>query len=210
MAIKLYNFPMSPNGRKVAALTIELGINVETVMVDMMKGAHKEPAYVAKNPNGKVPMLEEDGWILWESGAMMQYLADKKPGNTLYPTEPRLRAEVNKWLFWDAAHLQFESAFPLYMERMFRPMLKQPARPEVHAVAEECFKRFAAVVNGAVEGKKYLVGDTFTLADLAIVGTMMFRDGAKLDLAPYPHLKAYLENHEQRDSWKKTAPPPMG
>ena len=210
MALKLYNFPMSPNCRKVAALAIDLGINVETVMVDMMKGAHKDPGYLAKNPNGKVPTIEEDGWLLWESGAIMQYLADKKPGNTLYPTEPRARAEVNKWLFWDAAHFQFESAFLLYGERMFRPMMKLPARPEVHAQAEENFNRFAAVVNGAVEGKKYLVGNTFTLADLAIVGTMMFRNDAKLDLAAYPHLKAYLELHEQRESWKKTAPPPMG
>ncbi len=210
MALRLHNFPMSPNGRKILALAIELGIEIEPVMVDMMKGAHKEPAYLAKNPNGKVPMLEEDGWHLWESAAIMQYLADKKPEKGLYPTEPRQRAEVNKWLLWDAAHLAIEAAFPLYMERIFRPMREQPGRPEIHAAAEESFKRFAAVVNGAVEGKQYLVGDRFTLGDLAIVGTLMFRDMAKIDLAPYPHLKAYLERIEQRDCWKRTAPPPMG
>lgn len=85
-----------------------------------------------------------------------------------------------------------------------------PARPEFHAVADENFKRFAAVVNGAIEGKKYLVGDRFTLANLAIVGTLMHREVAKIDLAAYPHLKAYLAQHEQRESWKRTAPPPMG
>jgi glutathione S-transferase len=208
MGLKLHTFPSSPNCRKVAALLIELGIEAETILVDMTKGAHKEPAYVAKNPNGKVPMLEEDGWILWESGAIMQYLADKSPhGCTLYPREPRLRAEVNKWLLWDAAHFQFESAFPLYLERVVRPRTRKPARPELHALADENFKRFASVLNGALKGRRYLVGDTLTLADLAILGTMMFRESARLDLSPHLHLSGYLELHEHRDSWRRTAPP---
>jgi glutathione S-transferase len=210
MTLRVHSHPLSPNGRKVVALAIELGLDHEFVLVDLLTGAHKQPGFLALNPNGKVPLIEENGWFLWESGAIMQHLADRKPEKGLYPTDAKLRADVNRWLFWDAAHLQFESAFPLYMERMFRPMMKAPPRPEVHAMAEENFKRFAAVVNGAVEGKKHLVGDRFTIADLAIVGTMMFRHPAKLDLSAAPHLAAYLDHHEQRDSWKKTAPPPMG
>lgn len=76
LALKLYNHPMSPNGRKIAALAIELGLNLEIETVDLMNGAHKDSAYLAMNPNGKVPLLDEDGWHLWESAAIMQYLAD--------------------------------------------------------------------------------------------------------------------------------------
>src|SRR4051812_17332144 len=119
--LRLHNSPMSPNCRKVLALALELGLDVESVQVDMMKGAHKEPSFLAKNPNGKVPVLEDNGWYLWESTAIMQYLADKKPEKNLYPTDLRLRAEVNKWLAWDASHLGVESCLPLYMERLIRP-----------------------------------------------------------------------------------------
>ncbi len=210
MTLRIHSHPMSPNGRKVVALAHELGLDHEFVMVDLMKGAHKAPDYLSRNPNGKVPMIEEDGWFLWESGACMQYLADKKPEKGLYPTDARKRAEVNRWLLWDAAHLQFETCFPLYMERMFRPMMGQPARPEFEKIALDNWNRFGAVLNGAVEGKKHLVGDSFTLADLTIMGTLMFRDGAKIDFTQFPHIKSYLAHHEQRDAWKKTAPPPMG
>ncbi len=210
MTMKLYDHPLSPNTRKIRALAIELGMELEIINVDLMKGEHKTPAYLAKNPNGKVPMFDEDGWILTESVAIMQYLADKKPEKGLYPTEARLRAKCNQWLVWDVTHLAGEGAFPLLQERWLRPMMKMDARAQVEEKALEQFNRFCAVLNGAVEGKQYLVGDRFTIADIAILGTFMLRDGGRYDLAQFPHLRAYLDRNEQRESWKKTAPAHMG
>ena len=89
MAPKLYSHPLSPNCRKVVALGLELGLPIETVMVDLMKGGHKEPAYLAKNPNGKVPVLEEDGWQeVRHRGSHRQLKHPRKPGLVTLPGKP--------------------------------------------------------------------------------------------------------------------------
>jgi glutathione S-transferase len=209
MALKLYDFPMSPNGRKVRAVAIELGIPLEIVNVDLMSGANVKPEFLRVNPNGKVPVLEDNGWYLFESSAIMQYLCGLKPQAGLYPTDPKLRAEVNQWLAWDGVHLAFEGVFPLYRERMFRPMANEAPRQEVEQIALENLNRFAGVLNSVIEGKQYLVGDRLTIADFGPVGTLMYSDAAKIDLARYPNLKAYLARIAGRESWKQTAPPPM-
>src|SRR5207244_13138194 len=77
---------------------------VELVYVDLQKGEQNLPAYLKLNPNHRVPVLEDGDFCLWESRAIMQYLADKTPGQTIYPTDLRARADVNRWLFWAGQH----------------------------------------------------------------------------------------------------------
>src|SRR4051812_2306483 len=101
--MRLHHSPASPHGRRCVMLIHELGLDVELHAVDFAKGEHKSPAYLSKNPNGKVPTLEDGDFWLWESNAIMSYLADQKPGS-FYPTEARARADVNRWLFWESAH----------------------------------------------------------------------------------------------------------
>src|SRR5688572_130763 len=103
--MKLYDFPFSPNCRKVRAVAYELGIELATSRVDILKGEQRAPAFLAKNPNAKVPVLEDGDFILWESTAIMRYLAAKS-SSSLLPTEPRAGAEVDRWLSWGLAHLQ--------------------------------------------------------------------------------------------------------
>src|SRR5689334_3652685 len=103
--MKLYNFPFSPNSRKVRAVAYELGIELDYVFVNLFRGESRTPEFLAKNPNGRVPVLEDGDLILWESTAIIAYLADKQGDTTIRPTTPRARAEVGRWLSWQLAHL---------------------------------------------------------------------------------------------------------
>ena len=102
--MKLYYHPNSLNCVNVLATANQLGMQLDLQLVDLLKGAQKDPAYLALNPNGRVPTLADGDFILWESNAIMQYLAGKKPGNSLWPVDDRARADVSRWQFWQAFH----------------------------------------------------------------------------------------------------------
>src|SRR5262249_49589919 len=103
--IKLHVAPPSPRPFKVLAVARHLGLDFELCPVDLLNGAHLRPEFAALNPNRKMPVLEDDGFVLWESNAITQYLASKKPESGLLPSDPRKRADVSRWQFWARPHL---------------------------------------------------------------------------------------------------------
>src|ERR1700761_5585645 len=119
--MRLYQHPMSANARAATMAALHLKAPVELVFVNLQKGDQHLPEFLNMNPNGRVPVLEDGDVVLWESRAIMQYLADKTPGQTLYPTEPMARADVNRWLFWDAAHMNQATSL-LVHERFVNPV----------------------------------------------------------------------------------------
>ncbi|MEO8247812.1 MAG: glutathione S-transferase family protein [Burkholderiales bacterium] len=98
--MRLYYHPVSTCSRRVLMTAQHLGTKLDLVLVNLFKGEQNAPDFLKLNPNHRVPVLEHDGFVLWESHAIMQYLADMTPGQTLYPTDSRARADVNRWLFW--------------------------------------------------------------------------------------------------------------
>jgi glutathione S-transferase len=96
--MKLYVMPPSPRAFKVIALKNHLGIDCELVFTDLGKGDQLTPEYVAMNPNKKMPMLEDDGFVLWESNAILFYLASQRPERGLWPCDLRRQADVFRWL----------------------------------------------------------------------------------------------------------------
>ena len=103
--MKLYFHPMSGSSRRVLLVATHLEVPLERIVVELTKGEHRAAPHVSRNPNGRVPVLDDDGFVLWESRAIMQYLAEKTPGQSVFPTDPRGRADVNRWLFWCATHM---------------------------------------------------------------------------------------------------------
>jgi glutathione S-transferase len=99
--MKLYVLPPSPRAFKVTALKNHLGLDCETQIVDLGKGDQLTPEYVAMNPNRKMPVLEDDGFVLWESNAILFYLASKKPQSGLWPSDLNRQADVLRWLAWE-------------------------------------------------------------------------------------------------------------
>ena len=102
--MRLYHHPMSSNARRALMTAIHLGLPLELAEVDLMN-ADDRRRLAELNPNGKVPVLADGDFLLWESCAIMQYLAEQVPGQTIYPQAPQARADVNRWLFWAAQHL---------------------------------------------------------------------------------------------------------
>ena len=138
MTMRLHTNPLSAHARRVSMAIHELGLDSEIKVLDFGKGEHKDGAYLAHNPNGKVPMLEDNGFWLWESNAILCYLADKKPEKNLYPTDAHGRADVNRWLFWESAHMGNACA-GLTAEHVVKPMLlKMPTDANLVPAAPRC------------------------------------------------------------------------
>ena len=103
--MKMYSSAAPPNCWKVLSVARELSLAIETIPIDLFNGDAKSAAFLAKNPNGRVPVLEEDGFFLWESNAILAYLASRQSSPTPLPTKPRERTEVDRWLYWESCTL---------------------------------------------------------------------------------------------------------
>jgi glutathione S-transferase len=102
--IELYVFPPSPRAFKVMAVATYLGIEPTLHTLDLIKGDQKSPEYAALNPNMRMPTLKDGDYVLWESNAIMQYLASKRPESGLLPSDEKGQLDVTRWQFWDLAH----------------------------------------------------------------------------------------------------------
>jgi glutathione S-transferase len=201
--MKLYQLPFSPNCQKVVAIAHEVGVPLELATVEIFKGEARSPAMLAKNPNGKVPILEDGDFVLWESTAMLGYIAAKAGRTDLAPTTPRERAEVDRWNFWLGAH--FGPAIrKVAFERIVKKLVGRGAPDEavVNAGIEE-FAVTASVLEQSLGNKEYLCG-RLTIADFALAPYAALTASCGLDFEPYPHAKAWLARMVARDSMKKT------
>jgi glutathione S-transferase len=204
--MRLYFNPLSACARRVRMTIVALGIadRIELVNVELGAGEQRKPDFLRRNPNGRVPVLEDDGFVLWESHAIMQYLAEGQPGQTLYPSERRARADVNRWLFWNANHFA-PAVSILNWERMVKRFLGagEPDPVEV-ARGEKLFSQFAGVLDAHLAGKEWIAEGRLTLADLAISSQLMSIVPAKLPVSELPHLQAWFERVRALEAWKKT------
>lgn len=204
--MRLYQSPVSSNARRAALAALELGADVELVPVDLAKGEQRRPAFLAMNPFGKVPVLDDGGFYVTESHAIMQYLADKTPGQTLYPRELQARTRVNRWLFWSAHHFAPSVAI-LNWEHFVKPFLGLgAAEPVLVKKGEAQVTECARLLDGELAGKTWLIEDGLTLADLAVATPLMSRVHGKLPLDDFKNIAAWFARIEARDSWKRTEP----
>ncbi|HTV25886.1 MAG TPA: glutathione S-transferase family protein [Polyangiaceae bacterium] len=202
--MRLYFHPMSSNSRRARMAALQLGISLDLVPVDLAKGQQKSPEFLRMNPNGRVPVLDDDGFFLNESHAIMQYLAEHTPGQTLYPTAPQARADVNRWLFWSAQHLQ-PAVSVLNWERVIKPFLgRGDADPKEVARGEQLVTECARVLDAHLAGKQWVAQGALTLADLALAATLMVSERARLPIADCTNLHAWFARVRELDAWKKT------
>lgn len=205
--MKLHTTPGSPTSHKVRAVIDHLGLSLETQYYDVRAGELRSPEYLALNPNGGVPTLVDGAFVLWESNAIMQYLADKVPGNSLFPRDPQLRADVVRWQCWELAH--FNRAFgTLAFETYAKPTFNIGLTDQVQvAAALPELTRRAPVLERHLENHRYLVGDGITIADYSMIFLEAYRTRTPFDWQPYPNINAYFDRVRVVDSWVRTAPP---
>ena len=202
----LHTFVGSPNGRKVETVIRHLGLAVEIVYHDFFHGALRTPEFRALNANGQVPVLIDGPFVLWESNAIIQYLADRAGDDALFPRDPQRRADVVRWLCWEQVH--FNKAFgTLGFEAVAKPKFGLGVtNPALVAWAQEELARRAPVLEAHLAGRDVVVGDTVTLADYALVKLEAYRAPAPFDWSPYRRINDYFDRIRQLGSWVGTEP----
>lgn len=197
--MKLYDFPFSPNSRKVRAVAYELGIALETHRIDLLTGAQRAPEYLARNPNGRVPVLEDGDLVLWESAAIIRYLAADTP---LLPTARRTAAEVDRWLSWQLAHLG-PAMTKVAFEKIVKPLTRR-GEPDPARIAEGTteFEQLTQILDGALAGREFVAGP-LSVADFALAAHYSLSRAAGLDVAPHHRVASWLDRMCARDSMKR-------
>ncbi len=205
--MELYYVVGSPNCRKVHAVIHQLGLNVNFRYLDFFAGHLQQTEFLRMNPNGMVPVLRDGDFVLWESNAIMQYLADVSAGGeTLLPRDAKGRADVTRWLCWELAH--FNKAFGvLSFETVAKPgFMALPPDEGAVAWAKGELARYAAVLQNHLKDRKFLVGDHVTLADYAMIHVESFKEMVPFDWSPFPAVNAYFDHMRQNPHWQQSAP----
>jgi glutathione S-transferase len=202
--MKLYHNPLSPNVRRVRLTAAVLELPLEEKVLDFSKGEHKNPEYLALNPNGAVPTLVDGDFVLTESRSIMQYLASKRPDSGLLPRDEAQRADVTRWQFWDAAHFSPQLG-TLTFEKVLKVMmgLGEPNTVKIEEALSN-FRRFAGVLDKRLEGKTYVVGNAVTLADLTLASSLMYAQQTEAPVAEFPNVQAWLSRITTLPAWKKS------
>jgi glutathione S-transferase len=163
--LKIWGRNTSSNVQKAMFAVGELGLAYERIDVGGAFGMNREPAYLAMNPNGLVPTLEEDGFLLWESNSIIRYLATKFGAGTLEPADLRTRALASKWMDWQL------SVFGPAITPVFWGMIRTPAGQRDHkAIDDGRVKSTAAVkiLDDQFAKTPYAAGDAFSMGDIPI------------------------------------------
>lgn len=202
--MKLYHFPTSHASFKVRAVLFELGVPCEFITVNLMRGEHLSPAYLAKNPNGKVPVLEDEGLFLWESNAIVTYLAAKYPESGLMPADARGLATVQQWLQWHATQYM-PSAQKVLAETFYAPMFGRSKNEQNWAQGIAELQRQLATLEKALEGREYITG-RLSIADFSLVSLLNMRKLMGVDLSGFPHVHQWVERMEARESVRRSLP----
>ncbi len=204
MSLRLHVFPPSPRAFKVLVVAHHLGIDYEFVLCDLTKGDQKSAAYAALNPNQRMPSLEDGDFRLWESNAIIQYLAAKKPEGGLLPADERARADVARWQFWESttwdpacAILVFERA----VKRFFGGGAPDPVEVEKGL---QRFHRAAKVLEAHLRGRAYVCGDRLTLADFALAADLTMAEPAQLPLEGYGEIRRWAGRLADLPAWQRT------
>lgn len=199
--MRLYVHRLSPNALKTLITAKHCGSQVELVEIDLSGGEQRGETYRAINPNGRVPALVDDDFILWESNAIMQYLAEKAGERTIWPQDPRARADIARWQFWDVAQLA-PAARPFQWEYLFKARLGlgDPDAATL-AAAEAPMRACAAVLEASLSEHPYLAGDEPTLADISIAATLIYAEAARMPLAEFEALQRWRQMVSSIPAW---------
>ena len=197
--IKLYGVPRSRTMRALWMLE-ELGVPYENVKVSFVNDTRK-PEFLKINPNGHIPVLQDGDLTLWESMAINLYLA-RKYDKGLWPKRVEDEGRAFQWSLWTMTELE-EPVLTALLHRMFYPADQRD--PKKADDAAERFKTPLGVLNGALVGKQYLLGDAFTVADLNVASVLSWAPLAGLDLGGAPNAQAWFGRCTTRPAFMRLA-----
>ena len=192
--IKLYRNPKSGHCHRVELILAFLGLPYETIDLDMANGAHKAPEYLKISPFGKVPAIDDSGYTLSDSNAILVYLVQTyAKGSHWLPEDPKTAAEVQRWLTIAADNI-FSGPCSARLVTLFGAQLDHAA---AIAKSHDLFK----LMETHLDGRNWLAAETITIADIAGYSYIAHAPEGGVDLAPYPNLRAWLKRIEAEDNF---------
>ncbi len=197
--IQIYGSPRTSAGRCYLLLE-ELGISYQEVPIDMMgKEEHKGEAFLKLNPNGKVPCLVDDGFVLWESLAINSYLTEKY-NPALLGSNLQEKALVQQWSIWALGDLQAPMV-DILIQLFFVPEEKRDQA--LIKKSEEKIPGLLQILDQSLKNKDFILGSKISLADINLASVINITSSLKLDVTPYPELNLWFSRMKSRPSFQK-------
>lgn len=200
--MKLYGHPYSNAARRVQMFCEECDIPYTYQTVDVMNGEQYTPEYLALNPNGKVPVIEDDDFVLWESNTIMRYLAAKHKAESWYPSEAKARSQVDQWLDWSQTRLGPEAGKIMFNTHFAGENGNKQAIED----GKKWLLKILPVMDDLLSKQPYLCGKSITLADLSAVTNIAYLEMCRYELEEYPAVNKWYNNMKQRPSFIATVP----
>lgn len=201
--MKHYTCSWAPNPFKVRLAFAELGIPAEHVEMDVRSRENRRPAFLQVNPNGRLPVLDDDGYLLWESNAILAYLGKKHPEKKLYPTGGRAEADALRWLFYELGTLQPPCA-DVWWVRWLTPRMgagAPPAGPVDQALAG--LERPLNVLNDHIRTREWML-DEFSLVDCAVAAPLLMLELSGVPMDRWGGVSSYWKRWKIRPSFAAT------
>ena len=187
--IRLYDYLQSGNGYKVRLLLTQLAVPFERVELDIIKGETRTPEFLHKFPNGRIPAVEiEDGKLLFESNAIIAYLAE---GTPFMPVDRFQRAQVLQWLFFEQYSHEPYIASVRYL--LIHPEVKDPRRSIIETLMRPRGYDALGVMEEHLKSREWFVGDRYSIADIALYAYTHVADEGGFDLSNYRAIRPWLE-----------------
>ncbi|MFO0626015.1 MAG: glutathione S-transferase [Polyangiales bacterium] len=200
--MKLYHHPLSGHAHRARLFLSLLGLPHELVEVDLAAGAHRQPAFLAMNPFGQVPVLDDAGTVISDSNAIMVYLARREGRHDWLPQDPVGAASVQRWLSVAAGEIAYGPAAARLITVFGAKFNPQEVIDRAH--------RLLRTLEGWLTGRAWLVGDGPTLADVAVYSYVARAPEGNVDLAAYPNVRAFLARVEALPGFVPFGPTPAG
>ncbi|MEI9939463.1 MAG: glutathione S-transferase [Pseudomonadota bacterium] len=187
--LRLHRFPISGHSHRAELMLSLLGLRTELVDVDLPSGEHKQPAFLSRNSFGQVPVLEDGALTVSDSNAILVYLAERyDQGDRYWPSDPARRAQVQRWLSVAAGQLAAGPA-AARLVRVFKAPLD-------HALAVRKAHELFTLLDQELGARPFLVGETATLADIAMYTYTAHAPEGDVSLEPYPAIRNWLSRIE--------------
>jgi glutathione S-transferase len=205
VALRIWGRLSSVNVQKVIWCADELGLAYQRIEAGGAFGVVNTPEYLAMNPNGLVPVIDDAGFVLNESNAIVRYLAASHAGG-LWPAEPKARADADRWMEWQS------TGFTPAMWGAFWHLVRTPEDKRDAALIESSrqkSEKHAAVIDAHLEGREFVSGEAFTAADI-VVGCAAHRWlGLPLSRTPRPHLERWYAAMKARPGARQVLSQPV-
>ncbi len=201
--IKIYG-PKLGSAFRCHVLMLEMGIKYEEVKVDFEKGDQFKPEYLKLNPNGKIPCIVDDGFVLWESMAINKYIATKFKSELLGKT-PEENALIDQWSYWSILEIQ-PNLYTISFQK-FRVPDGERDEKAIKKATDEASK-VLKILDNQLEGNEYILGNRFTLADINVASCVLVADFAKYDYSAYKNVSRWIAALNKRPSFKQIPFPP--